>query len=168
MAYPDSSITSSTASESSYSTLVSNPRASVTRGSDGRISIFIDGNYFSVDESEIGTFSDDKKNEWLEHFIKFYDKLLKKDEEKKDFYKKAEEAVKGALKKVKKWYSNILAFFGVQRYQDIVGDDTKQKEAQDYYEQIADYKREAVDSGNRYFSACMSAFLHSCDKAEFV
>lgn len=159
---------STTHNPKDITTLVSNPRARLERLCDGKISIFLDGNYFSVNEDEIGHISDERKNEWLEHFVKYYDELLKKDEEKKDFYKKAELAVKGSLKQVRNWYDNILAMFGVRRFNDIQGDYAKKKEAQGYYAQICDLKSDAIGFGNRYFSACLSAFMHACDKGKYV
>ena len=162
----ESSVNTSSKSNS-YVTLVSNSRACVNREADGKISIFIDGNKFWVDEKEVGNIKDEKKNEWLEHFVEFYDKLIKKNEQKIDFYKKAEEAVKSALKEVKKWYDSILSFFGVQHFSDIVGDSAKQKEAEGYYAQISDYKMQKVGIGNRLFSCYMSGFNLALSKGKF-
>lgn len=163
----ESTTTNTAKRHEEYTTLISNSRARVEKQSNGKISIFIDGNYFTADENEIANISDNKRNEWLDHFVKYYDELLKKDEEKKSFYKKAEIAVKGALKKAKDWYNSILAMFGVKRYNDIQGDYAKMQEAKEYYGQICDLKMKAVSLGNRYFSACMSAFGHACDKGKF-
>lgn len=131
---------------------------------NGKQYVVIDGKRVDI-KSPLFDFNSNL-TEWPEHFVEYYDKLLAKDEEKKEALENESTWLHAQLKNAKKAYDGILIKYNVDSYKDI-DDNEQQSTAKKFFKSISDFKFALIGNSNRYYSACMSAFNNALDKGNW-
>ncbi len=136
------------------------------KDSDGKWYVVDDnGKRIAVDPNDLFGINSNL-TEHPQHLVDYYDDLLKKSEERKDYLEAAGNMIRAQLKGAKDKYASILASFGVKKYDEIT-DSAQKADAKKYYSSVSDLSRAKTRNSNDFYSACMRSFDYALEKGEW-
>lgn len=101
-----------------------------------------------------------------ERLVNYYDKLLKKNEEKKEYLEAMANSIKKNLKLAKNKYYSFLASIGVSKFSDI-SDEGQKIQAKELKASVSGLESQKISNSNSYFSACMRSFDYALEKGDW-
>ncbi len=137
----------------------------VYKNSNNEYFIIIDGRTIRIDNISVWN-AKDETNNYSEKLANYYDKLLEKNEEKKDYLSQMSKNINAKLEVAKSEFYSFLASIGVSKYNEIT-DGVQRSQAKELRSNIYSLESEKISNSNRYYSACMTSFDYALEKGSW-
>ncbi len=137
----------------------------VYKNSNNEYFIIIDGRTIKIDNISVWN-AKDETSSYSEKLANYYDKLLEKNEEKKDYLEEIAQNIKSKLKTARNEFNSFLASIGVSKYNEI-SDSSQRSQAKELRSNIYGLESDKISNSNRYYSACMTSFDYALEKGNW-
>ena len=106
-----------------------------------------------------------KVTEVPEHFVNYYDKLMKKYEQERKELKLANDTISDKIKSFTNMYTKLLSKYNAKKFSDLMGE--QRTEALHLLSETFGLKRQKNRIGMAFMSACMSGFDAALQKGNW-